>query len=258
MGCRVEDASPGVGVEANVAEFHEATDDEIISEARMLISRRLRPGAKRLSNPDMIEAFLRLFLGPLDYEVCGIGLAGLALALADVVGLIAGIKGSGSAWNSAVPVFRQGLTAFLITANELDCSRELDSSYHVYRVFEFSSNPRLFSTAASSEESSYVARRPNSATAPSRVSPSFLVMVTHSVLLVCLNISPPRLQLPSVSHVCRPPRFLCIRAVEVLRNTRGSVGDAASLMPADIDSYPKCPGSAIIWRGRGSRSQANE
>ena len=35
-------------------------------------------------------------------------------------------------------------TPFLATANELDCSRELGSAYHVYRVFEFSSNPRLF------------------------------------------------------------------------------------------------------------------
>lgn len=36
------------------------------------------------------------------------------------------------------------LTPFLLTANELECSRELGSAYHLYRVFEFSSNPHLF------------------------------------------------------------------------------------------------------------------
>ena len=44
-------------------------------------------------------------------------------------------------------------TAFLITANALDCSRELGSSYHVYRVFEFSSNPRLFIISGPLDES---------------------------------------------------------------------------------------------------------
>lgn len=44
-------------------------------------------------------------------------------------------------------------TPFLITGNELDCSRELGSSYHVYRVFEFSSNPHLFIISGPLDES---------------------------------------------------------------------------------------------------------
>jgi hypothetical protein len=44
-------------------------------------------------------------------------------------------------------------TAFLVTANELDCSRESGSSYHVYRVFEFSFNPRLFIISGPLDES---------------------------------------------------------------------------------------------------------
>ena len=38
----------------------------------MLISRRFRPGAKPLSSPETIEVFLRLYLGPLDYEMFGV------------------------------------------------------------------------------------------------------------------------------------------------------------------------------------------
>jgi len=51
MGHFVEDA------EANPTEFREATGDEIISEAQTVISRRLRPGAKLLSRPEMIDVF---------------------------------------------------------------------------------------------------------------------------------------------------------------------------------------------------------
>ena len=71
MGHWVEDASPTLGAEVT-AEFREATGDEIISEAQTLIARRLRPGAKLLSSPETIEVFLRVFLGPLDYEVFGV------------------------------------------------------------------------------------------------------------------------------------------------------------------------------------------
>ena len=66
LGHCVEDAN------ATAAEFREATGDEIISEAQTLISRRFRPGAKLLASPETIEVFLRLYLGPLDYEVFGI------------------------------------------------------------------------------------------------------------------------------------------------------------------------------------------
>ena len=72
MGLRVEDASRVEGAEVNVAEFREATGDEIISEAQMLISRRFRTGAKLFSRPETIEVFLRVYLGPLDYEVFGV------------------------------------------------------------------------------------------------------------------------------------------------------------------------------------------
>jgi DNA repair protein RadC len=67
----VQDSSAPTGAEVNAA-FREATGDEIISEAQALIARRLRPGAKLLSSPETIEVFLRVFLGPLDYEVFGI------------------------------------------------------------------------------------------------------------------------------------------------------------------------------------------
>jgi hypothetical protein len=72
MGHFVEDASRPGGAEANTAEFREAAGDEIISEAQTVISRPLRPGAKLLSRPEMIDAFLRPYLGPLDYEVFGL------------------------------------------------------------------------------------------------------------------------------------------------------------------------------------------
>src|ERR1700722_8165949 len=72
LGHCVEDSSRTVGAEVKVAEFREATGDEIISEAQMLISRRFRPGAKPLSSPETIEVFLRLYLGPLDYEMFGV------------------------------------------------------------------------------------------------------------------------------------------------------------------------------------------
>ena len=73
LGHCAEDASRVENKEANAAVgFREATGDEIISEAQMLIARRFRPGAKLLSNPETIEVFLRLYLGPLDYEVFGL------------------------------------------------------------------------------------------------------------------------------------------------------------------------------------------
>ena len=72
LGHCVEDSSRTVGAEVNVAEFREATGDEIISEAQMLIARRFRTGAKLLSRPETIEVFLRVYLGPLDYEVFGV------------------------------------------------------------------------------------------------------------------------------------------------------------------------------------------
>ena len=72
LGHCVEDASRVGDTEANAAGFREATGDEIIYEAQMLISRRFRPGAKLFSSPEMIEVFLRLYLGPLDHEVFGV------------------------------------------------------------------------------------------------------------------------------------------------------------------------------------------
>jgi len=72
MGHFVEDACQPDRAEVNPVEFREATGDEIISEAQTVISRRLRPGAKLLSRPEMIEVFLRVYLGPLDYEVFGL------------------------------------------------------------------------------------------------------------------------------------------------------------------------------------------
>ena len=71
MGHWVEHTSPVIDAEVT-AEFREATHDEIISEAQTLIARRLRPGAKLLSSPETIELFLRVYLGPLDYEVFGV------------------------------------------------------------------------------------------------------------------------------------------------------------------------------------------
>ena len=72
LGHCLENASRVEDANATAAEFREATGDEIISAAQTLIARRFRPGAKLLSNPETIEVFLRLYLGPLNYEVFGI------------------------------------------------------------------------------------------------------------------------------------------------------------------------------------------
>ena len=56
----------------NGSEFREATTEEIVARAQALISRRFRTGSKPLSNPQLTEAFLRLYLGTLDYEVFGV------------------------------------------------------------------------------------------------------------------------------------------------------------------------------------------
>ena len=54
------------------SEFREATPEEIIARAQVLISKRFRTGAIALSAPHLTEAFLRLHLGALDYEVFGV------------------------------------------------------------------------------------------------------------------------------------------------------------------------------------------
>jgi hypothetical protein len=54
------------------SEFREATREEIIARAQILISQRFRTGATLLSAPHLTEAFLRLHLGALDYEVFGV------------------------------------------------------------------------------------------------------------------------------------------------------------------------------------------
>jgi DNA repair protein RadC len=56
----------------NGEEFREATREEIIARAQALISQRFRTGATPLSAPHLTEAFLRLHLGALDYEVFGV------------------------------------------------------------------------------------------------------------------------------------------------------------------------------------------
>src|SRR6266702_8324529 len=54
------------------SEFREATKDEIIAHAKALVSQRFRIGSRPLLTPDITEAFLRLHLGTLDYEVFGV------------------------------------------------------------------------------------------------------------------------------------------------------------------------------------------
>ena len=56
----------------NGSDFREATREEIIARAQALISQRFRTGSKPLSNSDLMEAFLRLHLGGLDYEIFGL------------------------------------------------------------------------------------------------------------------------------------------------------------------------------------------
>jgi DNA repair protein RadC len=54
------------------SEFREATSEEIIAHAQELISQRFRKGSSPLANSDLTGAFLRLYLGALDYEVFGV------------------------------------------------------------------------------------------------------------------------------------------------------------------------------------------
>lgn len=52
-------------------EFREATTEEIITRAQVLISQHFRVGSDPISNPALTRTFLRLHLGTLGYEVFG-------------------------------------------------------------------------------------------------------------------------------------------------------------------------------------------
>jgi DNA repair protein RadC len=53
-------------------EFHEAKADDVLTRAHALISQRYRSGSPVLANPERTQAFLRLHVGPKDYEVFGL------------------------------------------------------------------------------------------------------------------------------------------------------------------------------------------
>src|SRR5579871_4984879 len=53
----------------NGDEFSEAEEDEILTQALSLISARFCLGAPVMANPEEVRKFLRLHLGPRDYEV---------------------------------------------------------------------------------------------------------------------------------------------------------------------------------------------
>ena len=54
------------------AGFREAQTSEILSRARALISQRYRTGSPVLTNENRTAEYLRLHVGPLDYEVFGL------------------------------------------------------------------------------------------------------------------------------------------------------------------------------------------
>jgi DNA repair protein RadC len=56
----------------NGSEFRTATEEEIIARAQALISKRFCKGCIPLRTPRLMEAYLRLHLSMLDYEVFGV------------------------------------------------------------------------------------------------------------------------------------------------------------------------------------------
>jgi DNA repair protein RadC len=56
----------------NGTQFREATSEEIIASAQVLISQRFQIGSEPMRNPDLVGAYLRLHFAALDYEVFGV------------------------------------------------------------------------------------------------------------------------------------------------------------------------------------------
>ncbi len=53
-------------------EFLEAPTQTVLAQAQALVARRFRSGAPALTQPHKTAEFLRIHLGPLDYEVFGL------------------------------------------------------------------------------------------------------------------------------------------------------------------------------------------
>ena len=51
--------------------FRQAGSQDVIHEAHTILARRFRVGAPALTTPERMREFLRLHLGPLEYEVFG-------------------------------------------------------------------------------------------------------------------------------------------------------------------------------------------
>ena len=52
--------------------FRQADSHDVIREAQTILARRFRVGAPVLSTPERMREFLRLHVGPLEYEVFGV------------------------------------------------------------------------------------------------------------------------------------------------------------------------------------------